>query len=146
MKVFEENNGNIFKILSDAISEGIVIVNEQLEIVASNDAESKMFSYRIEELLGENLSILIPREYRNSHPQQVDKFLDKSDHRQMGHGRDLYGQRKDGSVFPVEAGLNPFRISGNKFVMALVTDISVRKNQELVILELNTHLEQKIEE
>lgn len=146
MKVIEENNGNIFKILSEAISEGIVIVNEHQEIVTSNDAASKMFGYRAEELLGQNLSVLIPREFRSTHPQKVDKFLEKSDPRQMGHGRDLYGQRKDGSVFPVEVGLNPFKISESKFVMALVTDISVRKNQELEIIELNSHLEQKIEE
>ncbi len=146
MKVFEEKKGNIFRILSEAISEGIVIVNEKQEIVTSNDAAGKMFGYKPEELLGENLSILIPREYRNSHPKQVEGFLEKSDPRQMGHGRDLYGLRKDGSTFPVEAGLNPFEIYGSKYVMALVTDISVRKSQELQILELNTELEQKIEE
>lgn len=146
MKVFEEKKGNIFRILSEAISEGIVIVNENQEIVTSNDAAGKMFGYTAEELLGENLSILIPREYRNTHPKQVDEFLQKSNPRQMGHGRDLYGQRKDGSVFPVEAGLNPFEIYGSKYVMALVTDISVRKNQEREIIELNLSLEQKIEE
>ena len=146
MKVFEEKKGNIFRILSEAISEGIVIVNENQEIVTSNDAAGKMFGYTAEELLGENLSILIPREYRNTHPKQVDEFLEKSNPRQMGHGRDLYGQRKDGSVFPVEAGLNPFEIYGSKYVMALVTDISVRKNQEREIIELNLSLEQKIEE
>jgi PAS domain S-box-containing protein len=146
MKVFEEKKGNIFRILSEAISEGIVIVNEKQEIVTSNDAAGKMFGYKPEELLGENLSVLIPREYRNSHPKQVEGFLEKSDPRQMGHGRDLYGLRKDGSTFPVEAGLNPFEIYGSKYVMALVTDISVRKSQELQILELNTELEQKIEE
>ncbi|OAD90255.1 PAS domain-containing sensor histidine kinase [Aequorivita soesokkakensis] len=146
MKVFEEKKGNIFRILSEAISEGIVIVNEKQEIVTSNDAAGKMFGYKPEELLGKNLGILIPKEYRNSHPKQVEGFLEKSDPRQMGHGRDLYGLRKDGSTFPVEAGLNPFEIYGSKYVMALVTDISVRKSQELQILELNTELEQKIEE
>ena len=145
MKVFEEKKDNIFKILSESISEGIVIVNEKQEIVASNDAASRMFGYTPEELLGENLSILIPREYKNTHPKQVGEFLKKSDPRQMGHGRDLYGQRKDGNVFPVEAGLNPFEIYGSKYVMALVTDISVRKKQEKEIIELNLYLEQKVE-
>lgn len=146
MKVFEEKKGNIFKILSEAISEGIVIVNENQEIVTSNDAAGKMFGYKTEELLGKSLNILIPREYRNHHPKQVDDFLQKTDPRQMGHGRDLYGLRKDGTTFPVEAGLNPFEISGSKYVMALVTDISVRKNQEKEILNLNLDLEQKIDE
>ena len=146
MKVFEEKKGNIFKILSEAISEGIVIVNENQEIVTSNDAAGKMFGYKTEELLGQSLNILIPREYRNSHPKQVGDFLQKTDPRQMGHGRDLYGLRKDGTSFPVEAGLNPFEIYGSKYVMALVTDISVRKNQEKEILNLNLDLEQKIDE
>ncbi|SRX55159.1 sensor histidine kinase KdpD [Aequorivita sp. CIP111184] len=146
MKVFKEEKHNIFKILSEAISEGIVIVNQNQEVVTSNDAADKMFGYNREELLGQNLSILIPKNYRENHHHQVDEFLEKSDPRQMGHGRDLYGQRKDGSVFPVEAGLNPFDIYGSKYVMALVTDISVRKNQELEIIELNLSLEQKIDE
>lgn len=146
MKVFEEKKGNIFRILSEAISEGIVIVNDKQEIVTSNDAAGKMFGYKPEEILGENLGVLIPREFRKSHPKQVNDFLNKSDSRQMGHGRDLYGLRKDGTTFPVEAGLNPFEIYGSKYVMALVTDISVRKSQELQILELNTELEQKIED
>ncbi|CAM3372598.1 PAS domain-containing sensor histidine kinase [Aequorivita lipolytica] len=146
MKVFEEKKGNIFKILSEAISEGIVIVNAKQEIVTSNEAADIMFGYDPKELFGQNLNVLIPRGYRENHHHQVDEFLDKSDPRQMGHGRDLYGQRKNGSVFPVEAGLNPFEIYGSKYVMALVTDISVRKNQEKEILELNLYLEQKIEE
>ncbi len=145
MKVFEEKKDNVFRILSEAISEGIVIVNEKQEIVTSNEAADKMFGYKSGELLSENLNILIPREYHNSHHEQVSEFMGRRDPRQMGHGRDLHGRRKDGSTFPVEAGLNPFEINGSRYVMALVTDITVRKNQELQIVELNSQLEQKIE-
>ena len=145
VKVFEEKKGNIFRILSEAISEGIVIVNEKHEIVTSNEVADRMFGYGANELLGENINLLIPREYRHSHTQQVQKYLGKNDPRQMGHGRDLYGRRKDGSIFPVEAGLNPFEIHGSKYVMALVTDISIRKSQEREIIELNLSLEQKVE-
>ncbi len=145
MKVFEEKKGNIFRILSEAISEGIVIVNEKQEIVTSNEAADRMFGYGPKELLGENINLLIPREYRHSHTEQVEVYLQKNTPRQMGHGRDLYGRRKDGSVFPVEAGLNPFEIHNSKYVMALVTDISVRKAQEQEIIALNLLLEQKVE-
>lgn len=145
MKVFEEKKGNVFRILSEAISEGIVIVNERQEIVTSNEAADIMFGYAHGELVGNKLNILIPREYHETHPVQVGEYMGKNDPRQMGHGRDLFGKRKDGSTFPVEAGLNPFEIYGSRYVMALVTDITVRKNQELQIVELNSQLEQKIE-
>lgn len=145
MKVLEESKDNIFKILSQAISEGIIIVNEKQEIVTSNEAADSMFGYKVGELLGKNLNILIPPIYHHSHPEQVGEFMKKSDPRQMGHGRDIYGERKDGSNFPVEAGLNPFKIKESRYVMALVTDISVRKNQELQIIEMNAGLEQKVE-
>lgn len=146
MKIFEEKKGNVFKILSQAISEGIVIINDQQEIVASNLAADEMFGYSPGELLGENLNILIPMQYHQNHTKQVEVFLQKTDPRQMGHGRDLHGQRKDGSTFPVEAGLNPFHIQAKRYVMALVTDISVRKQQEQRIIELNAHLERKVQE
>lgn len=146
MKIFEEKKGNVFRILSQAISEGIVIINDQQEIVASNEAADKMFGFKPGELLGENLNILIPRKYHDEHVKQADIFLKKTDPRQMGHGRDLHGRRKDGTSFPVEAGLNPFHIKTRRYVMALVTDISARKEQEKRIIELNARLEQKVEE
>lgn len=145
MKIFEEKKGNVFKILSEAISEGIVIVNEEQKVVAVNEAAEKMFGYNAGELLGQNLSVLLPREYQNTHHHQVSDFLQKKDPRQMGHGRDLYGRRKDNTTFPVEAGLNPFEIYNSKYVMALVTDITVRKKQELEIITLNSDLEQRIQ-
>lgn len=146
MNVFEEKKGNIFKLLSEAISEGIIIVNEKQEIVASNGAANTMFGYEDNELLGRDLNLLIPKDYHKNHRKHFNNFIDHSDRRQMGHGRDLYGLRKDGTKFPVEAGLNPFQIYENAYVMALVSDITVRKQQESEIRELNANLEDKITE
>ncbi|WP_100804443.1 PAS domain-containing sensor histidine kinase [Ulvibacter sp. MAR_2010_11] len=129
MEVFKKGS-NVFKILSEAISEGIVIVNKSQTIVATNMAANALFGYSEEELKGQHLDILIPKKYHNNHHKHVSGFLKKSDKRQMGHGRDLYGRRKDGSQFPVEAGLNPFTVYDQDYVMALVIDISVRKKAE----------------
>ncbi|MAN58773.1 MAG: PAS domain-containing sensor histidine kinase [Flavobacteriaceae bacterium] len=146
MNVFDEKKGNIFKLLSEAISEGIIIVNEKQEVVASNGTANAMFGYDEDELIGEHLNVLIPREYHKNHHTHFNNFIEHSDTRQMGHGRDLFGLRKDGTKFPVEAGLNPFEISDRQYVMALVSDISVRKQHEQRIRELNANLEQKIAE
>jgi len=129
MDVFKKGT-NIFKILSEAVSEGIVIVNTSHIIVETNDSANQIFGYEKKELVGQHLDILIPNQYRRGHNEHVSGFMEKGQKRQMGRGRDLYGRRKDGSEFPVEAGLNPFSVYENDYVMALVIDISVRKKAE----------------
>ena len=143
MKIFEEDNA-ILKMLSEAVSEGLVIVDASQTIVSTNKAAEEMFGYTGKELIGQHLDILIPKNYHHSHHTYVDEFITDADKRKMGHGSDLYGVRKDGSIFPVEAGLNPFKIKTNIFVMALVVDITKRKEQEKRILDLNSDLEKRI--
>ena len=145
MEVFKKDS-NVFKILSEAVSEGIIIVNKTQQIVASNTAADAIFGYEKDELIGKSLDTLIPMKYHHAHAHHVDTFFENSGKRQMGHGRDLYGLKKDGSQFPVEAGLNPFNIYDNTYVMALVIDITVRKEAEKEIKDLNAHLEKKVEE
>jgi len=117
----------------------------ELIVVAANTAAEEMFGYSKGELINEHLDLLIPKDYHHSHHKHFNNFLDKSEKRQMGHGRDLHGVKKDGSLFPVEAGLNPFNLEGKDYVMSLVIDISVRKETQKQINELNTQLEHKIE-
>ncbi len=143
MKIFEKDNA-ILNILSEAVSEGVVIVDESQTIVSTNKAAEDMFGYSGPEIIGSHLDILIPKEYHKHHHTYVDNFVQDSDKRQMGHGRELHGLRKDGSTFPVEAGLNPFKIADKVFVMALVIDITVRKEYERKILYLNSQLEERI--
>lgn len=145
MRDFEEKRGNIFKLLSESIAEGIIIVNSKQEIVTSNSSANEMFGYRGDELLGRQLSLLIPKNYHAHHENHFKGYIKTSGKRQMGHGRDLHGLHKSGSTFPVEVGLNPIVIGGDQFIMALVSDITVRKNQEQKIKELNESLESKIQ-
>jgi PAS domain S-box-containing protein len=145
MEVFNSSS-DIYAILTEAISEGIVVVNEQQIIVATNESLNSLFGYKKDELVGKQLEILIPKDYHSKHSSHFNSFMDKSSRRSMGHGRDLFGLKKDGRKFPVEAGLNPFELYGKRYVMALIIDITIRKNQEEEIKELNTELEAKIAE
>ncbi|GAA4272821.1 PAS domain-containing sensor histidine kinase [Aquimarina gracilis] len=145
MKVFEKQS-NVFRILSEAVSEGIVVVNKDQIIVATNGSADAIFGYDTKELLGKSLNVLIPQKFHHNHKAHFEGFVANSEKRHMGRGRDLFGVRKDGTEFPVEAGLNPFTIYDNNYVMALVIDITERKEQEKKIQELNSRLEQKIEE
>ncbi|MCF4100207.1 ATP-binding protein [Gillisia sp. M10.2A] len=137
-------NKNVFNVLFEAASEGIIIVDASQTIIAANNAAGNMFGYKLEELLEQPLNILIPSKHRAKHGGHFNHFLDHSEKRQMGHGRELYGVKKTGDQFPVEAGLNPFEINGERYVMSLIIDISVRKETQLQIKELNNQLEEKI--
>ena len=137
---------DIFNVLFEAVSEGVVVVDDKQNIVSVNTSVEKMFGYNHGELLNQSLNVLIPRNYHAGHGAHFDGFMKQKEKRQMGNGRDLYGARKNGDVFPLEAGLNPFEIYGQTFVMALVIDISVRKQQEEEIYKLNDELEKKVEE
>ncbi len=144
MKVFQES-GNIFNLLSEGVSEGIIVVNNEQLIVATNSSTETMFGYRKEELVGKQLNILIPSKYHHNHGSHFEHFLEKSAKRKMAEGRELYGMRKNGEEFPLEAGLNPFKLYGSTYVMALVMDVTQRKQQEKHIQGLNDELEGKIE-
>lgn len=145
MKTFDGEN-SLLNFLSEAISEGVVIVDSQQKIVSVNKSLEQMFGYNNSELLGEHLNILIPKNIHPVHETYVKEFVKKSDKRQMGHGRNLFGVHKSGNLIPVEAGLNPFEWQGNQFVMALVINITERLQQEQKIIELNNQLEERIQQ
>ena len=141
-----QNDKDVFNVLFEAVSEGVIVVNNQQQIVETNASAERMFGYNKNELIGQHLNVLIPQKYHAGHGAHVDGFMEHKESRQMGRGRDLYGAHKNGNSFPVEAGLNPLEINGESFVMALVIDISIRKQQELELLELNNQLEKKVYE
>jgi PAS domain S-box-containing protein len=139
-----QQDQDIFNILLGSVSEGVIIVDKDQKVVEVNTATEKMFGYDTEELIGAHLNLLIPKNYHAGHDAHFSGFMKEKKRRQMGQGRDIYGAHKDGSIFPVEAGLNPFTVYGKNYVMALVIDISVRKEQERKIKELNAELEKKV--
>ena len=143
MRVFEKNS-NIFNLLSEAVSEGILVVNSERFIVATNARTDQMFGYGKGDLKGNPLHVLIPEGNRKSHEKHVVDFYAKGDKRRMAQGRNLFGVKRNGDRFPVEIGLNPFSLYGETYVMALIIDVTNIKEKERQINELNEGLEKKI--
>jgi len=141
--LFHENEF-VFNVLFEAVSEGVVVVDENQTIVATNSAAEQMFGYFNDELIGKHLNVLIPSKHHKAHGGHYNKFYKQSSARQMGQNTDLFGAHKSGTNFPVEVGLNPFKIGEKTYVMSIVIDITVRKQSENKIKELNTLLEEKI--
>lgn len=134
----------MFSILFEGISEGALIVNKQQEIVELNTSAAKMFGYESVELKGQHISTLIPQRFHKSHANHVKNFVKNDEKRQMGENRKIFGLKKNKACFPIEAGLNPFEVEGEKFVMTIITDITKRVENEEKIIALNESLERKV--
>ncbi len=80
-----------------------------------NVAAQNLFGYGHDELYGEPIEMLVPQEQRAAHRGHRAAYAKDRQSRQMGSGRELFGQRKDGSQFPVEIGLSPVDLGGTSF-------------------------------
>ena len=125
-----QQNEDIFNTLAEALSEGVILVDKSQTIVATNSSTDTTFGYANGELEGQSLDILIPKDYHAVHKGHFKGYVKNTAKRQMAQGRDLYGIKKCGVTFPVEVGLNPISIYGNTYILALVIDITERKEAE----------------
>src|SRR5690606_18795617 len=108
-------------------TEGIIVVNATGEIAMVNPRALNLFGYEsVEELVGKNIEILIPRRFLHTHQGHREGFMKTPAARKMGVGRDLLGVKKDGTEFPVEVSLSPFSTSEGQFVVSFVIDITAR--------------------
>lgn len=121
----------------EASPDGVVVVNTDGAIRRLNDQIVNLFGYDKLELVGEPIEQLLPQRYRDQHVQYREQYIEAPDRRPMGVGLPLYGQRKDGSEFPVDVSLSPVQIHGQLEVIASVRDATERKRREAELTELN---------
>ena len=140
------SNQNIFNILFEAIPEGIIIANENQNIVAANSAAEQIFGYKKEELVNKHLNILVPLKYQSNHKKHFSNFLKNKTIQNINFELNLYGIAKNNKKFPLEISLNPFEVDKKLFVIALIIDITKRKEIDGKIKNLNTKLEKTVKE
>ena len=135
---------DVFNISFGDVSVGIVILDTQQHIIETNESIVRMFGYKTKELHQLHLQVLFSGDYKIQLENQLKGFLNQRLQKQKERNLTIYGAHKSKSMFPVEVSLNIFKLCDKEYIMALVTDISARKEQEVKLSNLNAEFEQKI--
>ncbi len=135
-----------FRAFLESASEAIIVSNANGEIVIFNAKAEELFGYDQTEVLGRSVEFLMPQRYRQSHLGHRDSYQANPSNRSMGEARELFAQRKDGTEFPIAAGLSSVQTNDGTFVMTFLTDITERKQAEDEIRRLNESLKRHARE
>lgn len=130
----------------DTAVDGIITIDAAGHIESFNPAAERIFGYAADEVTGRNVSLLMPPPYRQEHDGYLAHYLATGIKRIIGSGREVVGQRKDGSTFPLELSVSEMRIDDERKFTGLVRDISPRKQTESELRRLNLSLERQVTE
>lgn len=124
----------------EAAPSALLVVNREGVILIANAVAERTFGYTRQELIGQKIENLIPRQLQQAHEGFRADYFAHPAMRTMGDGRDLYGRRKDGSEVPIDVGLTPVQIGQELCAMASVVDISERKRMDLELARQRNEL------
>ena len=116
--------------LLEFLPDAILVTGSDGRIRDANPQVERIFGYSREELVGRPIEILVPERFRMRHIHHREDYQAEAHMRPMGAGLELYGRRKDGCEFPVDILLGPVQIKEERLVLAVVRDITRRKETE----------------
>ena len=125
-----EGAGSTFEQFLEFVPDAIVGVGREGKIALVNGQAEKLFGYPRDELIGQLVEMLVPKRFRETHPQHRTNYFDEPRTRPMGVGIELFAVRRDGTEFPVEISLSSIETDQGTLATAAVRDISERAESE----------------
>ncbi len=128
----EEQKARMEAIFNTAV-DAIIVIDEKGIIESMNQAASRIFGYPASDMLGHNISMLMPPPHRELHDSYLARYLATGHSTVLGSNREEVGVRRDGSHFPLEVSVSEVNLRGRVLFTAIVRDITERKNAERTI-------------
>ena len=119
-----------WRAIIDAAVDGIIVIDSAGRIEAFNAAAERMFGYSETEILGQNVSVLMPEPHRSQHDGFIGHYLQTGERRIIGIGRAVTGQRRDGQKVPLHLSVGEFELDGEKHFTGILHDLSRRTELE----------------
>lgn len=118
----------------DSALDGIISIDSRGMIQTINRSAERLFGYARAEVIGQNVSMLMPSPYREEHDGYIRRYLKTGERRILDSVRELVARRKDGSTFPVEVSIT--EVDHLQVFTGIVHDISERKQLQAHILQI----------
>jgi two-component system, chemotaxis family, sensor kinase Cph1 len=140
-----DSEERLHAILRTAV-EGIITIDEWGIVETMNPAAETIFGWKAQEMVGRNVSNLMPMPYSREHDSYLQNYVRGGHAKIIGIGREVKGLRKDGTVFPMDLAVSEVRLSDRRLFAGFVRDITERKRAEAKLEELAQTLAEKNKE
>ena len=126
--------------------DGIIAINDRGIIESVNPAACNIFDYTEGEMVGQNVSMLMPNPHKHNHDGYMLNYLTTGDRKIIGIGREVPGKKKDGGIFPFWLAVSEFKLGEKRMFTGVVHDMTNQKKAEAALRQLNHDLEGRITE
>lgn len=128
------------KSILETIPDAMVVIDPRGQIQSFSSAAERLFGRRAEDVIGRNVSMLMPAPYRENHDGYIERYLRTGERRIIGVGRVVVGERKDGSTFPMELAIGEMKSNDKLFFTGFIRDLTERQKTEARLQELQAEL------
>jgi two-component system, sensor histidine kinase len=126
--------------------DAMVVIDETGTVQSFNKAAERIFGYTADKVLGCNVRVLMPEPDRGGHDGYLTRYRQTGERKIIGIGREVRGQRQDGSTFPLELAIAEWHADGQRFFTGIMRDITARKDAEQGLRESQAAMQAAKEE
>ena len=138
---FIETSEAMMRAIVEGAVDGIITIDQQGIIESCNPSGLSMFGYQATELIGQNLSCLMPKAYAVDHDRHLSDYVRTGEKKIIGVGRELVGQKKDGTTFPMKLAVSEVRVGDRRLFAGIVHDLTERDRLQSQLRGRNRVLE-----
>ncbi|MEM1286977.1 MAG: PAS domain S-box protein [Pseudomonadota bacterium] len=120
--------------------DGIILIDDGMRILVFNSACEELFGYAADDVIGQNVSLLMPLEYAQEHDAYVNNYMETGERRIIGIGREVRGIHRDGTEFPIELSVGEALTPAGRQFVGIVRDLRPRKAVERRLNQLQAEL------
>ncbi len=135
----------LFSVLLEAAADAIIVIDEVGTVRQANSACARVFGYELPEILGRNIKMLMPENYRREHDGYLRRYRETGESKIIGVGRQVEGRRSDGVVFPMDLSVGEGSFSGERLYVGIVRDLTERHALLQTLQEQEAELRQMMD-